>query len=189
MPRYNNYAYIDGVNLHLTYESPDLDWKVDYNKLLNHLRKRYEVDVAYYFLGNISNNKDVQEKLNSYGYTLKLKEPSPYTEDAIVCPDCGKTVKPQVKRYKADVDSYLTMQVMADMDTFSKAVIITSDGDFDELVKRLFRLNKLRVVFAPCRDGCSTLLKRAAFDKIAYIDDFRTDLEKVEESSYGNLDP
>ncbi len=189
MPRYNNYAFIDGVNLHLTYKSPDLDWRVDYNKLLNHLRKRYEVDVAYYFLGNMWNNKDVQEKLNSYGYTLKLKEPSPYTEDAIVCPDCGKTVKPQVRRNKADVDSYLTMQVMADMDIFSKAVIITSDGDFDELVKRLFRLNKLRVVFAPCRDGCSALLKRAAFDKIAYIDDFRTDLEKVEESSYENLDP
>jgi uncharacterized LabA/DUF88 family protein len=178
MPRYNNYAYIDGVNLHLTYQSPDLDWKIDYNKLLNHLRKKYEVSVAYYFLGNITNNKDVQEKLTSYGYTLKLKEPSPYTEDAIVCTDCGKTIKPQAERHKADVDSYLTMQVMADMDIFTKAVIITSDGDFDELVKRLLRLNKLRLVFAPCREGCSKLLKRAAVDKIAYVDDFKEILEK-----------
>jgi uncharacterized LabA/DUF88 family protein len=183
MPRYNNFAYIDGVNLHLTYASPNFDWEVDYNKLLAHLRKRYEVNVAYYFLGNVPNNKDVQEKLYSYGYTLKLKEPSPYTEDAIICPDCGKTIKPQKERYKSDVDSYLTMQVMADKDTFSKAIIITSDGDFDELVKRLYRLDKLRLVFAPCRDGCSTLLKRAAVDKIAYIDDFRELLEKEKESS------
>jgi hypothetical protein len=71
------------------------------------------------------------------------------------------------------------MQVMADMNIFNKAVIITSDGDFDELVKRLFRLNKLRLLLAPCRDGCSKLLQRAAVDKIAYIDDYRADLEKI----------
>lgn len=186
MPRYNNYAYIDGVNLHLTYASQDVDWVIDYKKLLNHLRKKYEVTVAYYFLGNTINNQNVREQLDSYGYTLKLKEPSPYTEEAIVCPDCRGIIKPEMSRNKADVDSYLTMQLMADIDTFNKAVIITSDGDFDELVKRLFRQNKLRIVFAPCRKGCSKLIKRAAFDKIAFMDEFRAELEKQEESSYGN---
>ena len=68
---------------------------------------------------------------------------------------------------------------MADMDTFTKAVIITSDGDFDELVKMLIRQNKLRMVFAPCRDGCSKLLRRVAVDKIAFVDDFKQDLEKI----------
>jgi uncharacterized LabA/DUF88 family protein len=159
MPRYNNYAYIDGVNLHRTYASQDIDWVVDYRKLLSHLRNKYEVAIAYYFLGNTPNNQYVRSRLDSYGYTLKLKEHSPYTEEAIVCPDCKGIIKPEMSRYKADVDSYLTMQVMADMDSFNKAVIITSDGDFDELVKRLFRLNKLRIVFAPCKKGCSKLIK------------------------------
>lgn len=177
MPRYNNYAYIDGVNLHLTYEN--LDWKVDYSKLLNLLRKKYGVDVAYYFLGNTPDNKAVRDKLDSYGYSLKLKDPSPYTEESIVCPRCGEVAKPELERNKADVDSYLTMQVMADMDIFRKAVIITSDGDFDEIVKRLLRLDKLRVVFSPCRDGCSKLLKKVAKDKIAFIEDFRDIVEKA----------
>ena len=78
---------------------------------------------------------------------------------------------------------------MSDINNFDKAVLITSDGDFDELAKRLLRQNKLRIIFAPCRKGCSKLLKRVAVDKIAFIDEFRTDLEKIEESSYGNLDP
>ncbi|MFC2006176.1 NYN domain-containing protein [Chloroflexota bacterium] len=177
--RYNNYAYIDGVNLHRTYASPDLDWEVDYNKLLNYLRKRYEVGVAYYFLGNVPNNKDIQEKLDLYGYTLKLKEPSPYTEDAVLCSNCGKTVKPQVERHKADVDSYLTMQVMSDMGEFNKAIIITSDGDYDELVKRLVRQDRLKAVFAPCKKGCSWLLKSAARGRIVFMDDYRDELEKI----------
>jgi uncharacterized LabA/DUF88 family protein len=187
MPRYNNYAYIDGVNLHLTYEN--LDWRVDYEKLLNHLRKKYGVIIAHYFLGKTADTKPIYEKLSSYGYNIKLKEPSPYREEEKLCPYCSKVIEPEIQRNKADVDSYMTMQIMSDMDDFDKAVIITSDGDFDEIVKRLKNMGKLRLVFAPCREGCSKLLKRVAVDKIAYIEDFRTDLEKQEAGSYGNLDP
>jgi hypothetical protein len=56
---------------------------------------------------------------------------------------------------------------------------VNADGDFDELVKRLVREEKLRIVFAPCRDGCSKLLTKVAIDKIAFIDDFRDALEKI----------
>jgi hypothetical protein len=41
------------------------------------------------------------------------------------------------------------------------------------------REEKLRIVFAPCRNGCSKLLKKVAIDKIAFIDDFRDALEKI----------
>jgi len=184
VPRYNNYAFIDGANLHITFEH--LDWKLDYEKLLNHLRNKFNVGVAHYFIGNTPNNKDLYTNLGSYGYNVKLKEPSPFITADEVCPDCGKIITPAMQRHKADVDSYLTLQAMSDMDNFDKAVLITSDGDYDELVKRLLRQDKLRMVFAPCRNGCSKLLKRVAIDKIAFIDDYRNDLEKVRESSYGN---
>lgn len=177
MPRYSNYAYIDGTNLHLTYEN--LDWKLDYQKLLDHLRAKYGVTVAHYFIGKTPNNQTIYDKLDSYGFNIKLKDPSPYVTEEELCPHCGEVVAPSEQRYKADIDSYLTMQVMSDMNDFSMAVLITSDGDFNELVKRLLRQDKLRLVFAPCRDGCSKLLKRAARDKIAYIDDFRADLERI----------
>ena len=177
MPRYNNYAYIDGANLHFTYEN--LDWDIDYQKLLGHLRAKYGVIITYYFIGKTPNNQAIYDKLSSYGYNIRLKEPSPYDTEEVICTHCGEVVTPSEKRYKADIDSYLTMQVMSDMNAFDKAVLITSDGDFDELVKRLLRQDKLRIVFAPCKEGCSWLLKSAARGRIAFIDDYREALKKL----------
>ena len=172
-----NYAFIDGANLHFTYEN--FDWKLDYNKLLIHLRSKFDVSVAYYFIGETKETADIREKLDSYGYTVKLKAPSPYESKAEYCPYCTKVIVPELHKNKADVDSFLTLTAMTDLDFFNKAVLITSDGDFDELVKRLVREEKLRIVFAPCRNGCSKLLKKVAIDKIAFIDDFRDALEKI----------
>jgi uncharacterized LabA/DUF88 family protein len=86
-----------------------------------------------------------------------------------------------MQRYKADIDSYLTMQVLIDWDNFDKAVLITSDGDYDELVKRLLSRDKLKMVFAPCKSGCSWLLKSNARGRISFIDDYRKELEKLKE--------
>jgi uncharacterized LabA/DUF88 family protein len=60
-----------------------------------------------------------------------------------------------------------------------RGLYVNGDGDFDELVKSLVREEKLRIVFAPCRNGCSKLLKKVAIDKIAFIDDFRDALGKI----------
>ena len=188
MPRYNNYAYIDGVHLHLTFQSKDLDWEIDYQKLFDLLRYKHGIVVAHYFLGKTPKTQPIHDNLVSYGYNVKLKESSKFNTDKMVCSNCGAIVEESEERYKADVDSFLTMQVISDMDSFNKAVIITSDGDYDELVKRLYRQNKLKLLFAPCKTGCSTLLKKAAKEKIAFMDEYRDGLEKVQESSYRNSD-
>jgi uncharacterized LabA/DUF88 family protein len=177
MAKPNNYAFIDGANLHITYEY--LTWKLDYEKLLNYLRKKMGVSIAYYFIGDAPGNKDLYNNLDSHGYTIKLKEPSPYVTAEEVCPDCGKVILPSAQRYKADVDSFLTLQVMADINDFDKAVLISSDGDYDNLVKKLLNQNKLHSVFAPCKAGCSWLLKSAAHGRIGFVDDYRNELEKI----------
>lgn len=177
MPRSNNFAYIDGSNLHLTYEK--LDWKIDYQKLFNYLRKRLNVIVVNYFIGNIPGNEEIYRNLESYGYTLKLKDASPYVVEEEHCPYCHKVISPELIRYKSDCDSYITFQIMSDFSNYDKAILITSDGDFDHLVKRLLLQHKLRLIFAPCRAGCSWLLRSAAKGRIAYIDDFRNELEKT----------
>ena len=176
MPRYNNYAYIDGVNLHLTYEN--LDWGLDYKKLLHYLQNKHGVVTAHYFLGNTPKTKPIYDNLSAYGYNIKLKEASLIKMDEKRCPKCGCIIEKPENRYKADVDSLLSLQVISDLQNFDKAVIITSDGDYDELVKKLIRQDKLKLVFAPCKDGCSKLLKRAAIDKIAFMNEYRQDLEK-----------
>ncbi len=177
MTRYNNFAFIDGANLHITYQY--LEWKLDYQKLRDYLRKKLNVGVAYYFIGDIKEFEDIYTTLESYDYTVKLKKPSPYTTEEEYCPYCNKVIAPEMLRYKSDCDSFLTLQVMSDFSIYDKAVLITSDGDFDNLVKRLLLQDKLRMVFAPCKDGCSWLLKSAARGRIAFIDDYKDELEKT----------
>jgi uncharacterized LabA/DUF88 family protein len=175
--RSSNFAYIDGANLHLTYEH--MDWKLDYQKLRNYLAKKLDIFVAYYFIGKTKESSEICENLESYGYTVKPKQPVVHTTKEEYCPYCNKVVIPAMSRPKSDCDSFMTLQVMSDWNLFNKAVLITSDGDFDELVIRLLRQDKLKMVFAPCKDGCSGLLTSAADGRIAFIDDFRSELEKI----------
>ena len=177
MHRLNNFAFIDGANLHFTYEY--LNWKLDYQKLRNYLEKKLNVVMAYYFIGKIREYQSMYTNLESYNYTLKLKDPSPYVTEEEDCPYCRKVIAPELQRNKSDCDSFMTLQVMSDYSIFDKAVLITSDGDFNNLVKKLLQQDKLRLVFAPCKDGCSWLLKSAARGKIAFIDDYRSELEKI----------
>lgn len=173
----NNFAYIDGANLHITYEY--LDWDLDYQKLRNYLKKRHGVSIAYYFIGKTKEHEGIQTTLESYGYNIKLKDPSPYITEEVYCPHCNKLITPETHRNKSDCDSFITFKVMSELSLYDKAVLITSDGDFDNLVKMLLRKNKLHMVLAPCKDGCSWLLRSAARGRIAFIDDYRNELEKI----------
>lgn len=177
MSRLGNYAFIDGANLHITYKY--LGWKLDYQKLRNYLEKKLNVVTAYYFIGKTAENEAIYTKLDSYGYTLKLKEPSPYKDEEVSCPYCKKVIAPEIQRYKSDCDSFITLQVMSDLHDYDKAVLITSDGDYDNLVTRLIQLGKLSTVLAPCKAGCSWLLRSVARGRIGFIDDLRSEVEKI----------
>lgn len=177
MHRTNNFAFIDGANLYLTYKN--LDWKLDYAKLRTFLEKRLDVTVAWFFLGkNFATGLDPKE-LESYNYTVRLKNPSKHTDEEEYCPYCWKVIAPKQDKYKADCDSFMTFEIISNLHIYNQAVIITSDGDFDELVKELLLKNKLRMLLAPCRSGCSGLLKSAARHRIEFIDDYRAELEKI----------
>jgi uncharacterized LabA/DUF88 family protein len=177
MSRAYNFAFIDGANLHLTYEN--LDWDLDYQKLRNYLYKKLDVAVAYYFIGKSVQYEDIYIKLDTYDYNIKLKEPSPYITEEEYCPYCKKLITPSIQRYKSDCDSFITLQIMLDAHIYDKAVLITSDGDFDNLVKWLLLKDKLRIIFAPCKEGCSWLLRSSAKGRIAFIDDYKDELEKT----------
>jgi len=171
----NNYAFIDGINLHLTYEY--LDWKLDYRKLRIYLEKRHNVSIAYYFLGFIKNNWRIYRDLEAYGYKLEFRDISRNTTDEEGCPYCGKCIKPEQIKIKCDCDADLTLKVVDDIGNYDKAIIITSDGDFDNLVRKLIHLNKLKLVLAPCKEGCSKLLKDASLGRISFLDEFKDELK------------
>jgi uncharacterized LabA/DUF88 family protein len=67
---------------------------------------------------------------------------------------------------------------MDNFNKFDKAIIITSDGDFDNLIRKLLQEDKLKTILAPCTKGCSQLLKNASLGRIEFLDNFKNELEK-----------
>jgi len=155
----NNYAFIDGNNLHLT--MVNLGWALDYRRFRVYLRDKYHITEAYYFIGKVLGNEHLYSNLESYGYNLIFKP----------------TLRIPGKGYKGNCDAELVLEVMKRLDEYDKAVIITSDGDFSCLAEYLLQVAKLERVLAPSRNGCSVLLRKAAGVRVDYFDNLRRKLE------------
>ncbi|MHA1574751.1 MAG: hypothetical protein ACTSXL_01210 [Alphaproteobacteria bacterium] len=71
----NNFAFIDGQNLHMGTKSEKPAWIVDFFKFREYLRKKYDVTHAYYFLGFVIDGKnDLYDKIQEAGFILKFRE-------------------------------------------------------------------------------------------------------------------
>ena len=154
-----NYAFIDSNNLHLT--MVNLGWNLDYKRFRVYLSEHYGVAKAYYFIGYVPEMSDLYISLQSYGFVLVHKP----------------VLKLKDGKVKGNVDAELVLQAMIDYKNYEKAVIVTCDGDFYCLVHYLQRMDKLECVLAPCKSGCSHLLKKASGSRIAFIDNLRGKLE------------
>jgi uncharacterized LabA/DUF88 family protein len=151
----NNFAYIDGANLHNGIAS--LGWKLDYKRFRAWLSEKYGVKSAYIFIGLIPKYKDLYKHLQECGFTLVFKE--------VVYNSDGKP--------KGNCDADLVLQSVCDAyeNKFDKAIIVSSDGDYAGLVKFLNDKKRLIAVLSPSNQKkCSILLKRTGV-KISYIDD------------------
>ena len=157
----NNYAFIDGNNLHLS--TINLGWELSQKKLRIFLTEKYGVSVAYYFIGYIEENEGLYSNLRRNGYEIIFKEVSRDSDDNV----------------KGNIDAELVLQAMIDINNYNQAVIVTSDGDFACLVKYLLEQNKLKKVLAASRSSCSRLLRKAAGTEIDFLDDLRTKLEYI----------
>ena len=67
---------------------------------------------------------------------------------------------------------------MIDYPNYDKAVIVSSDGDFYSLARYLYDNDKLSAVLSPHRKTCSSLLRKSAKDKMAYMDTLQEKLAK-----------
>ncbi len=157
----NNHAFIDGANLHRGIKS--LEWELDYKRFRIWLSEKYSASRAYIFIGLISKYKDLYTHLQEAGFTLIFKE--------VVFDEAGKA--------KGNCDADLVLKATQEVyeNSFHKAVIVSSDGDYAGLVKFLINKNKLAAVLSPANvDKCSILLKRTNAT-ISYINDQRSILE------------
>ena len=163
----NNYAYIDGANLHNGVKQ--LGWEFDYGRFRVWLREKYSVSQAYLFLGLVPKFKSLYTHLQELGFTLVFKEVT-YGEN-------GKV--------KGNCDADIVVRVMKDAyeNNFDRAILVSSDGDYSSLVAFLMEKKKIQVVLSPyATKRCSILLKRTGVS-IAYISDQKTVLEAQNEKT------
>jgi len=163
----NNFAYIDGANLHKGIAG--FGWMLDYARFRIWLSEKYSVKKAYIFIGLIPKYKELYTYLQECGFTLVFKE--------VVYDGNGKA--------KGNCDADLVLQAARDAyeSKFDKAVIVSSDGDYAGLVKFLKERRKLRIILSPHTENlCSILLKRTGVP-IAYLNNQKSILQIQKEKA------
>ncbi|MCK5510558.1 NYN domain-containing protein [Candidatus Parcubacteria bacterium] len=140
-----NYAFIDSQNLNL--EIQRLGWKLDFKRFKVYLKDKYKAEKVFLFIGYIKENKVLYRFLKKCGYILIFKQ----------------IIKDNNGKIKGNVDAELVLQSMIEYNNYDKAIIVSSDGDFNCLIKYLLKKNKLLVLLAPNFYKCSVLLKKTLF--------------------------
>lgn len=155
---FNNYAFIDGQNLHLGIRK--LGWHLDYVKFRTYLQEKYNVRRAYFFIGFMPANQKLYDWLRKSGFILVFKPAVSYATGKI----------------KGNVDADLVLKAAMEFNAYDKAVIVSSDGDFYSLVDVLYAAGKLAAVISPDIKHCSWLLRRKAKDKIEFMNKLKLKL-------------
>ncbi|HEY4509624.1 MAG TPA: NYN domain-containing protein [Candidatus Paceibacterota bacterium] len=152
VPKENNYAYIDGANLHKGVK--ELGWKLDYRRFRRWLGDKYSITRAYIFLGLVSKHKDLYTNLQEAGFTLVFKETTSDGDGNI----------------KGNCDADLVLKAVVDYfeKNFTKAVLVSSDGDYACLAKFLGERGVLYSLVSPS-NRCSFLLRKLNIP-LVYLD-------------------
>ena len=138
----NNYAFIDGQNLHIT--TVNMGWEIDYNRFRTYLRDKFDVVKAFYFIGFIPTNAVLYESLQEDGYILIFKP----------------TLKLPSGKHKGNIDAELVLHAMIQYQNYDKAVIVSGDGDFYCLANYLLKNNKLLKLIVPNDKRYSSLFRK-----------------------------
>lgn len=138
------YAFIDSQNLNLGVKSQG--WQLDFGKFRQYLITKYKVKKTYLFIGYVENNQSLYTYLQSVGYICIFKPTLKLADD--------KKVK-----IKGNVDAELVLHTMIEYNYFSKAVIVSGDGDFHCLIEYLEHHSKLLKIITPNKRYSSLLRK------------------------------
>jgi len=171
----NTYAFIDSQNLNLGTQR--MGWKLDWRKFRQYLKDKHGVTKAYMFIGYMSENESLYEYMHELGYLVVLKptvdvsNKPPADGDKSASAEDKDKDKPQVK---GNVDAELVLYAMKELPNYSKAIIVSGDGDFFSLAEYLEEQGKLAHILTP-NWQYSSLLK--VFEpKIIRLDQMRRQL-------------
>jgi len=185
--RPNTYAFIDSQNLNLGTQR--MGWKLDWRKFRQYLADKHGVTKAYMFIGYMSENEQLYEYMHELGYLVVLKPTVDISlsheasekaaAQAIANPTAAKTGDSKEKEkekptIKGNVDAELVLYAMKELPNYSRAIIVSGDGDFFSLAEYLQERGKLAHILTP-NWQYSSLLK-AFDDKIIRLDQLRRQL-------------
>ncbi len=141
----NNYAFIDGQNLHLgTLED---GWKVDLGKFKIYLKDKYKVSNAYYFLGYLAEEQnDLYTSLQESGFIVVFKEHN----------------STQIGKKKGNVDTDIVFEIMKkilEKESFDNILLVSGDGDYKKVVDYLIKINRFEKILFPNMKFASSLYK------------------------------
>lgn len=166
------YVFIDSQNLNLSVKKDITNkrgeiiykgWKLDFKRFLVYLKDKYKVDEAYLFIGRVAGQESLYEFLERAGYKMVYKPTLDYS--------CGKE-----RITKGNVDAELVLHTMIEHPNFSKAIIVSGDGDYHCLIEYLDAQNKLANVIIPNKNSYSSLLR--GFNRyFVYVSELRGKLE------------
>jgi uncharacterized LabA/DUF88 family protein len=148
----NNFAFIDSQNVYKGIRG--LGWSINWRRFRVYLKEKYAVTTAYLFIGFMPEHTDIYDELQLAGFLLKFKPVLPNGKDGV----------------KGNVDADLVLQAMIDYPSYDQAIIVSSDGDFYSLARYLYENRKLGAVLSPHVKTCSSLLRKAAKEKMVYMD-------------------
>ena len=149
-------AFIDSQNLYRAVDSQG--YRIDYRRFRQFLSGK-GVSRAIMFFGYTQTQRRLYDYLCRCGFELMFRDVELYEG-----------------RLKSNVDIFLTITVM-DMlqaNDFDSAMLVTSDGDFFDLIERLKAEGKFSDVLSPGRPAqCSKLVTRAANGHIFFFPDVK----------------
>jgi len=167
------YAFIDSQNLNLSIQKDIVNnatgkliykgWKLDYKRFFIYLKDKYKVDKNFLFIGRVAGNETLYKFLEKVGYRVIYKP----TLDYLV----GKE-----KFTKGNVDAELVLQTMIEFPNYSKAIIVSGDGDYYCLIEYLENHNKVSHIMIPNKMSYSSLLRKYR-QYFVYVSDLKEKLE------------
>lgn len=150
----NNFAFIDGQNLHLGTKSDG--WEIDLNRFRIYLKEKYKIATAYYFLGCLDDkNTDLYYQIQKAGFIVVFREHN----------------TKMLGNKKGNVDTDVVFEMMRnliDEKDMDKVVLVSGDGDYKKVVDYMIKKDKLLKILFP-NERYSSLYKQLTtkyFDKL-----------------------
>jgi uncharacterized LabA/DUF88 family protein len=159
----DNYAFIDGQNLHLGIKR--LGWTLDYLHFRRYLKEKFGVTKAFYFIGYKRDNERLYSYLRKSDYLCVFKP----------------TLELPGGEVKGNVDAELVLHCMVEYPNYRKAIIVSGDGDFRCLAEYLLSKDKLERILIPNQQQYSSLLKSLSSSErniLAFVSDYKVKLER-----------